>query len=241
MSNPANAMLRKIRLSQHLLLSFVLGLTMIACGGRAPVDSMTAARNAIDMSADAEPCAEAEFRAAQSLLDQAEEAFAARDYSRARQLADAATLQAERARQAAIDNAEDCDRMRNMVEAVDEAQEERETEAISESDPDYEFIPVYFDFDQAALTEGMRNTLNAHAEQMILGQGLQMQIEGHCDRLGSTEYNLALGDRRARTVKDYMIRRGVPAGRVSTVSYGAEMPVSARDRENRRAEFRVRR
>jgi peptidoglycan-associated lipoprotein len=91
------------------------------------------------------------------------------------------------------------------------------------------------------LTEGMRNTLNAHADQMMLGQRLLMQIEGHCDRLGSTEYNLALGDLRARTVKEYLVRRGVPAGRVSTVSYGAEMPISARDRENRRAEFRVRR
>ncbi len=240
MHSNANTMLRNFRLSQHLLLSFVLGLTMLACGGRPPSDSMEAARNAIDMSAAAEPCAEAEFRAAQSLLEQAEEAFAARDYARARQLADAATLQAERARQTAIDNAEDCDIMRTMEEAVDEAQEERETD-VTASDPSYEFAPVYFDFDQAALTEGMRDTLNAHAEQMILGERLQMRVEGHCDRLGSTEYNLALGDLRARTVKEYLVRRGVPAGRVSTVSYGAEIPVSARDRENRRAEFRVRR
>lgn len=227
------------RTALNLLLTLSLAFLLAACGGRRPTDSMEAARNAIEMSADAEPCAEAEYRAAANLLEQAEEAFAARDYARARQLADAATLQAERARQTAIDNAEDCDRMRNMTEEVNEAQADRETNTV-EVDADYEFVAVYFDFDQAALTESMRNTLNAHAEQMIANERYQMQIEGHCDRLGSTEYNLALGDRRARSVKDYLVRRGVPAGRVSTVSYGAELPVSSRDRENRRAEFRVR-
>lgn len=223
---------------QIVLIAFI-AFALAACGGRRPTDEMEAARNAIEMSADAEPCAEAEYRAAANLLEQAEEAFAARDYARARQLADAATLQAERARQTAIENAEDCDRMRDMTTEVEEVQSEREAPSV-EADPDYEFVAVYFDFDQSALTEQMRSTLNSHAEQMIANQRLQMQIEGHCDRLGSTEYNLALGDRRARAVKDYLVRRGVPAGRISTVSYGAELPVSSRDRENRRAEFRVR-
>ena len=233
--------LTRIRMSRTplTLLALALAVTLAACGARAPTDSMEAARNAIEMSADAEPCAEAEYRAAANLLEQAEEAFASRDYARARQLADAATLQAERARQTAIANAEDCDRMRNMTEEVEEVQADRNTNAV-DADPDYEFVAVYFDFDQAALTEDMRRTLNAHSDQMIADDRYLMRIEGHCDRLGSTEYNLALGDRRARSVKDYLVRRGVPAGRVSTLSYGAELPISSRDRENRRAEFRVR-
>jgi peptidoglycan-associated lipoprotein len=76
-----------------------------------------------------------------------------------------------------------------------------------------------------------------------LNKGVSVRIEGHCDERGSDEYNLALGEKRAQSVKTYMISLGVPAERMSIISYGEEIPlVMGHDEEawaqNRRAEFK---
>ncbi|MCB9531588.1 MAG: OmpA family protein [Myxococcales bacterium] len=200
---------------------------------------MESARLAVDGALDAEPCAPAEVGAARNLMAQAEAALADRDYARARQLADAARLQADRARQVAIENAEDCNRVRDITESIVEVREDRNA-----GEPvvtNYEFSPIYFGFDSATLDDAARRTLNAHAEQLARNPSWRTQIEGHCDAVGSTEYNLALGEQRARAVRDYLTRMGVSADRLSVVSYGAEMPVSTEYSRNRRAEFRVRR
>jgi peptidoglycan-associated lipoprotein len=73
---------------------------------------------------------------------------------------------------------------------------------------------------------------------------LKLEVEGHCDETGSTEYNLALGQRRADAIRKYMVTAGVQEPRVSTISYGEEWPLVAGEQEaewaqNRRAEFRV--
>jgi len=209
------------------------------CGAKKPVDAMESARIAIEGLSDAEPCAPAEVSAARSLMQQAEEAFAARDYARARQLADAARLQGDRARQLAITNAEDCNRVRTIEDTRVEVRNERDA-----GEPvvtNHEFVPVYFGFDSATLDDAARRILNGHAEQLTRNPSWRVQIEGHCDAVGSTEYNLALGEQRARSVRDYMARMGVAAERITVVSYGAEMPVSSDFSRNRRAEFRVRR
>ena len=211
-----------------------------ACGGRRPNDEMDAARAALQASADAEPCAEAEYRAAASLLQQAEEAYAARDYSRARRLAESASQQAEYARQVAIDNAENCNRVRDITAEVDERRDARD-QAAQPVDTNYEFVPVFFDFDAAELTADGQRILNSHAAQLTRNPDWSIQVEGHCDNRGTTQYNLALGDRRARTVKDYLVRMGVDPQRITTVSYGAEVPISADHNRNRRAQFNVRR
>lgn len=227
------------RRTPALLIAIALGALLAACGGKAPTDAMEAARIAVESSADAEPCAEAEYRAAANLLDQAEEAYASRDYARARQLAEAAAEQAEYARQVAVANAEDCDRMRDVTTEVEEIRDARD-----QGEPvvtDYEFVTVFFDFDAATLTAEAQRLLNGHADQMVRNPSWRMQVEGHCDARGTTQYNLALGDRRARAVRDYLVRMGVEPDRVSTVSYGAELPISSDHRRNRRAEFQVRR
>lgn len=212
---------------------------LAACGGRPPTDAMEAARAAFEDSADAERCAEAEYRAARNLLEQAEAAYADRDYPRARQLADAAAQQAARARQLAAENAENCDRVQ---QATDEVTERRDTR--DQGEPvvtDHEFVPIYFEYDASTIDATAQRILNGHAEQLVRNPSWRMQVEGHCDTRGSTNYNLALGDRRARAVKEYLVRMGVPPDQISTVSYGSEMPVASEHTRNRRAEFRVRR
>jgi peptidoglycan-associated lipoprotein len=84
---------------------------------------------------------------------------------------------------------------------------------------------IYFDFDQYDLHADARATLKAHAEWLKGKPSAEVQIEGHCDERGTGEYNLALGAKRAEAAKDYLVTLGVSAGRITTISYGKELPV----------------
>ena len=83
---------------------------------------------------------------------------------------------------------------------------------------------VNFDFDSAELTVSARSTLNRQSAFLSVNPGLMMVIEGHADERGTREYNLALGDRRATAVRDYLLAKGLNSARVRTVSYGKERP-----------------
>ncbi len=78
---------------------------------------------------------------------------------------------------------------------------------------------VHFPFDSSRLTQEARNILQANAD-CIQQQDMSVQIEGHCDERGTTEYNLGLGQRRANSVRDFLTTLGVPSNRISTTSYG---------------------
>ena len=99
---------------------------------------------------------------------------------------------------------------------------------------------VNFDFDSADLTVSARSTLNRQSAFLSLNPDLMIVIEGHADERGTREYNLALGERRATAVRDYLVAKGINSARVRTVSYGKERPaVSGSDEaawaKNRRA------
>ena len=101
---------------------------------------------------------------------------------------------------------------------------------------------VYFSFDKADLSDAARRTLRANADWLKTHANYSVAIEGHCDERGTIEYNLALGQRRAQAVKDYLGSLGVNAIRVRTVSYGEERPLDPGHGEtswakNRRGEF----
>lgn len=104
--------------------------------------------------------------------------------------------------------------------------------------------PVYFAFDDYSLSASAQSALNTMADALKANAGAVVQIEGHCDERGSIEYNLALGERRANSVKNYLTQMGVDAGRLTTISYGEEKPAADGHDEsawgkNRRAEFVV--
>lgn len=103
---------------------------------------------------------------------------------------------------------------------------------------------VYFDFDSANLGGDSKETIKANAEYLKANANVDVQVEGHCDERGGRQYNLALGERRAKAVRDYMVALGVEAKRLATVSYGSERPkVEGHDEaawgQNRRANFVV--
>lgn len=99
---------------------------------------------------------------------------------------------------------------------------------------------VYFAFDKSDLSPEARNILEENAAALKKFGTAKIQIEGHCDERGSTDYNLALGERRAASVKSYLTSLGIPEDRLSTISYGEEMPADPEHTEeawakNRRA------
>ena len=103
---------------------------------------------------------------------------------------------------------------------------------------------IFFDYDKFDLSASARDLLASHASALRNRPGVSVQIEGHCDERGTVEYNLALGDKRAKAVATYLVSLGVERSRLSTISYGKERPADSRQNEsawskNRRAEFRV--
>jgi len=83
---------------------------------------------------------------------------------------------------------------------------------------------VFFDSDSSALDSGDQQALQAQAAWMNEFSSVSVTVEGHCDERGTREYNLALGDRRANAVKEYLTALGVAPSRISTISYGKERP-----------------
>ena len=107
-----------------------------------------------------------------------------------------------------------------------------------------EMQDINFDFDRFDLSPESRAALADNAAWIENNPGVTVQIEGHCDERGSSQYNLALGDRRAKSVYNYLINLGLSASRLSSISYGEEMPTCGEPTEgcwakNRRAHFSV--
>jgi peptidoglycan-associated lipoprotein len=101
---------------------------------------------------------------------------------------------------------------------------------------------VFFDLDKSEIRDDARTPLQKDADWMKRWTSTQVTIEGHCDSRGSSEYNLALGSRRANAVKDYLVNLGVPTTRLTVVSKGKEQPFCTDENEscwqqNRRGHF----
>ena len=103
---------------------------------------------------------------------------------------------------------------------------------------------VYFDFDSHLLSGGSRDKLQRNAQWLSKNPATKVQVEGHTDDRGSDAYNLALGEKRAKSVMNYLVTLGIAPGRLSIISYGEEKPAEQGHEEeawakNRRAEFVV--
>lgn len=106
------------------------------------------------------------------------------------------------------------------------------------------FSRVHFEYDSAVLTASSKAALDANAGLLQKHADVRLQIQGHCDERGTVEYNLALGNKRAETVKNYLSNQGIATGRMDVISYGEEIPLvngqtDTAWSQNRRAEFVV--
>jgi peptidoglycan-associated lipoprotein len=119
--------------------------------------------------------------------------------------------------------------------------ESRDIDEINKNSP---FQPVFFALDMSEIDAAGQQILNANAEILKKYSTWVITIEGHADERGSAEYNLALGERRALSARNYLVSLGIPADRLRTVSYGKEFPFDPGHDEaawanNRRAHFVV--
>ena len=107
-----------------------------------------------------------------------------------------------------------------------------------------ELKPVYFGFDRYDLTEEAKAILAENARQLMEHKDVKIRLEGNCDERGTNEYNLALGQKRAESVKQFLVNYGISPDRIETVSYGEERPVCTEHNEdcwrlNRRVDFKI--
>lgn len=114
--------------------------------------------------------------------------------------------------------------------------------ALEESIKAFEDQMIYFDFDMFSLTAEAREILAQKASFLKTNADYAIQIQGNCDERGTTEYNLALGERRAKSAQDYLMSLGIAKERITTISYGKERPIDPGHTEeawakNRNAQF----
>jgi peptidoglycan-associated lipoprotein len=96
---------------------------------------------------------------------------------------------------------------------------------------------IYFEFDSSDLDESARRALTENYNWLSEDGSRTITIEGHTDEVGTAEYNLGLGERRARAAKEYLVRMGIDKNRISVITYGEERPASADHAKNRRSMF----
>ena len=165
---------------------------------------------------------------------------------------DAARLEAEKAaKEKAEREAREKEEARIKEEAAKrEKEKEFEKSLVAKKQPGIEgqvlesklLKDIHFDFDRYEVRPQDIEILKENAALIMKNPTLKIQIEGHCDERGTAEYNLALGERRASSAKKYLVSLGIPADRLSTISYGKEMPVDPGHTEeawakNRRGHF----
>ena len=141
--------------------------------------------------------------------------------------------------------AEDEARQRAMEEQRLEEERLREEASVRRERAEREAFGstfLYFEYDKARLLPEAKAILKSKAKWLLANSGVNVIVEGHCDDRGSNEYNMALGDRRAQSARNYLVDLGVPARRLTTISYGEEKPVAFGQKEsawakNRRVQF----
>jgi peptidoglycan-associated lipoprotein len=158
-------------------------------------------------------------------------------------------LAAERER-AARGEAERALKEKELREKEEAAKKEFEKSLVAKKTPGIEgevfestlLKDIHFDFDKYAIRPGDAEILKAIAAVLKKYPSVKIQIEGHCDERGTNEYNLALGERRANSTKDYLLSLGISKDHLSAISYGEERPLDPSHNEeawakNRRAHF----
>lgn len=158
-------------------------------------------------------------------------------------------MAADESQQSAEDEAarREAEEARLREQRAREARQRQEASSMSEEArrAAFEDEEIHFDFDKYVLTPQAMMILDDKAAYLREHPTVRVLVEGHCDDRGSNEYNLALGDRRANSAKNYLVKSGVAASRITTISYGEEQPLCMQQNEscwyrNRRGHFSAR-
>ena len=227
------------------LVLLVFAVVMAGCP-KPPNQALDDAEEAVKQARSKSECAEDKFRAAERLLEEAKQLTKEKKYDEAERKAKAAAKLAKQAKAKAEANWEDCQkRLAAQKKNVEKAGEEpKESQSAESQEPkrNLELETVYFGYDTADLSDSARQTLQKNLRWMKEHPNRDVVLEGHTDSRGSVGYNLSLGERRARSVKQYLIQLGIDGERLDVLSYGEEKPAAYGDsvsayRKNRRVEF----
>jgi len=230
-----------VKLSILAIASFIL---LSGCSGtQKPELELSAAQSAINSAQRAEKCAKQIFRAAQKIMAEANKLAEEGENEAAREKA----LEAENLAQQALNaSPPGCDKEPEPLASPNPSPTSATsgtTDAANSMDLGETLETIYFDYNQSHIREDSKSVLTRIAEIMSSGGNENLEIEGHCDSRGSTEYNLHLGERRARAVRKYLVTQGVSPSRLQIISYGEERPIDLGETEsahqkNRRAELK---
>ena len=158
-------------------------------------------------------------------------------------------MAADESQQSAEDEAarREAEEARMREQRAREARQREDASSMSEAarKAAFEDEDIHFDFDKYVLTPQAMMILDDKAAYLREHAGVRVLVEGHADDRGSNEYNLALGDRRANSAKNYLVKSGVAESRITTISYGEEQPLCMQQAEscwsrNRRGHFSLR-
>ncbi|MBQ8036606.1 MAG: OmpA family protein, partial [Proteobacteria bacterium] len=215
--------MKKILISLGLVLSvsFAMG-----CASQEPAtDLLKDAAAAMANTGNAKECAAETYALAQNALKEAQAAQEAGDLETARQKARLAQTLAKQAKEEAEMNAEECERRKNASAAVEEILND-ELSGGPVFVRDDSFKVIYFDFDESFLSSSAVQDLQSNVAVLKAKPEMNVILAAHTDDRGTTEYNLALSQRRGDAVKAHAVSLGVDASRMSVVPYGKEMPAS---------------
>jgi peptidoglycan-associated lipoprotein len=219
--------------------AFTAALCICACAKKTANLELDAAKRALAdaQSHHASDCAKETYQSAEAALAEANQLAEKGDVEGARKRANEAKTLAD---QASASSSPGCEQ---KAEKPKEDKHDDENASASMNMGNGEVMEtIYFDYNDASIREDSKAVLSKVADALRKQPGVTLEIEGHCDVRGSTEYNLHLGERRARSVEKYLTTQGVNGKQLSIISYGEERPVDLGNTEeahakNRRAEL----
>lgn len=236
--------MKSLSLRRLLLLGTLLGaaLFVVACAEKPPRAEADSAEDAFLAAKLGEKCASLEYASAEKALAQARTLMREKKYKEAKQYFAVAKERSEVAKKKAGENPE-CQEKKAEPALPAPPQSVVPVSGVGTSDPNYVLQTIHFLFNSDELTEESRGILEKNAEWMKKFTTVKVVLEGHCDKRGSTQFNLSLGERRAQNVRKFLQALQVNPDLIDIVSYGKERPISEADSEaayaeNRRVEFK---
>ena len=227
------------------ILIFALPLLLLACGGR-PTQTLDEAQRALNGAILAKKCAPEEYAAAERMMAKANQLADDGKHDEAKLAAVAAKKLSLKAQEKANARKMECLKPTDPTAgAIDPNEFIDQTQADPNAVDPSQLETVYFDYNAFVPTPEAKQTMAKNASIINANPDLKMTLEGHCDSRGSTEFNLALGEKRALAVRKYLGSLGVDVSRLAVVSYGEEKPSDYGEGEsafarNRRVEFTIR-
>jgi peptidoglycan-associated lipoprotein len=218
----------------------LMAVALAGCPKTTAEVELDLAKKAIDDArrANANDCAKETFVAAEQALAEAQQLEKDGEGDKAKEKANQAKTLAE---QALAASPKDCAEAKDEKDGEDD--ETTDASANRNLNLDQLLETVYFDYNDATIREESKAMLSKVAQALNGTPASKLEVEGHCDVRGSTEYNLHLGERRARSVQKYLVTQGVQPDRIDVISYGEERLVDVGGTEeahqkNRRAELK---